>query len=489
MIDPRKRQVYDIMGQEAMSYLLNPSAIEFKMVNENLAVASTFERIKVVLGALIIFSILLIQPILICLKVDNNNGIFTDASWALLLTPIWFLDFVAFLVLGITFAVLKKKETFSKIDWSLSCFKLCIFVTAQIFLALKFDKTINWAYTIVFIPIYVYELIRLVQALWTIQFHKGEINRMVTETFIEKEFKKSYADMSEEERDEINKRYIIVHTPPVPPDMDEALRDLVDDIDVYESPEFQHAQKAFEGAMGEIFFTVVHVIFLGLVAPNLDKESLNLSWWIVFIPIWAALFFQCGRSCFTLCCTGIVADESEDGNDVEENNLRKGADFENVDSELIDLEMQSKDGANSPQSDKEKDKHGKNVDEKKDESSMQDHIHEVDSEEHSQILETSASGDAIEVSHNDMSKEKESSISDEDVQFLYEDFRPDSGGQDESSAFEATGRAISQCCAVLFYLTIACLFVGKLEGGEDSFSAVWVIFPILLPVSKRDPSN
>lgn len=52
---------------------------------------------------------------------------------------------------------------------------------------------------------------------------------------------------------------------------------------------------------------------------------------------------------------------------------------------------------------------------------------------------------------------------------------------DENASKDVSRLAVERCCGLIWILIMACLFVGKLQGA--SYSALWIIFPILLPVS------
>jgi len=471
LIAPKKRDMYDIMGKEAMPYLLNPSSIEYKIVYDNLAKASIVDRLKIVLGYFIIFFIFLIQPILICLKVDDQDGgAFDNTSWVVLLIPLWILDFFALLGLLSIALLVKNENAPSGANQLLSFLKLISVVLAQIFLALKFDGSISLTYAVIFIPIYVYEVVRVIQSSWIVSSNNKEISRMVTMTYIEKEHGKGYADMSPEERDEMNEKYIIVHTPPVPPDMDEALKELVDNLDIYESPEYQQVQQLSQKALGDILTAVMHSIFLGLLVPNLDKDEVNWNWWIVFIPFWVSFCFQCTRSCYILMCTGDASEseENEEENEVEiDEEQNKTIDFtgdKNKTSlkedenrkEVTGIENENnEEGVPSSQTDPQSFPFSEEETRKK----MKDVEIILDTVESTMEQQTQDNGVEIE----DDGEE-------------YEEFEEES-----SSSIEATTQAIASCCLVLFYLTIVCIFVGKLQAGEKSYSAFWVIFPLLLP--------
>eukprot|EP00585_Thalassiosira_rotula_P009807 CAMPEP_0196157992 /NCGR_PEP_ID=MMETSP0910-20130528/45042_1 /TAXON_ID=49265 /ORGANISM="Thalassiosira rotula, Strain GSO102" /LENGTH=198 /DNA_ID=CAMNT_0041422783 /DNA_START=107 /DNA_END=700 /DNA_ORIENTATION=- len=97
--DPKKREIYDALGHRGMEFVINPSrAWDPHILLGNLAKSSVFDRAKLMALVLVFFGLVLLQPILVCAKVDQmleeNGGALENSSWVVLLLPFWF--FAAF---------------------------------------------------------------------------------------------------------------------------------------------------------------------------------------------------------------------------------------------------------------------------------------------------------------------------------------------------------------------------------------------------------
>lgn len=81
---------------------------------------------------------------------------------------------------------------------------------------------------------------------------------------------------------------------------------------------------------------------------------------------------------------------------------------------------------------------------------------------------------------------EEGQVSPPDAQIGIEDDNDDSYEyfllNDENVSRDASRLAVERCCWLIWVVVMSCLFVGKLQGA--GYSALWIIFPILLPVSQ-----
>ena len=329
--DPQKREMYDGLGPLGMKFINNPqSALDPHALLDNLAKSSFCDRTKLFVIVLVFVLLVLMQPILICSKIDQDlrgSGVLADSSWAAVLIPLWFLDlvfltvFVAARVIGPTI-------------------KLLCTIVLEIFLALKWDGTVAWPYAIVLIPLYLLEVARLGSCLYWVHKANADTLRMVTMDMLEEDIiprhysgrrnsgeeedgetgdeetgvggggaTRLYADLTDEERDEINKIYIIVH---VPPDVAEAAaisaQNGADEIDhdeqIAQSPEYQAALDVmFQSFRTMRNIVVVHVMTIVLLVLKADGVK-NYSWWIVSIPLWVQIGFTMVSSCFRCCTAG-----------------------------------------------------------------------------------------------------------------------------------------------------------------------------------------
>ncbi len=116
--DPKKRNAYDVLGPEGGRMISgireNEGGLQMHQLVYNLARASCIDKMKlftlVTLGAIL----MLIGPILVCLKVDASQGAgLHDAQWILLLIPIWLLNSLyLFFIFPAPFASLKMVSLF-----------------------------------------------------------------------------------------------------------------------------------------------------------------------------------------------------------------------------------------------------------------------------------------------------------------------------------------------------------------------------------------
>lgn len=336
--DPKQREIYDGLGSLGTKFLNNPqAAMDPHTLLENLAKSSMCDRTKlsavVLLGTLLV----LMQPILICAKINQDlkdAGTLSESSWAAILTPLWFLDavflflFTSAKVFGITA-------------------KFLLIVVLQIFLVLRWDETVAWSYAIVLIPLYLLEMARIGSALYWIRKMNADMLRMVTIEYLEEviipkhysgkkktkedgeedddgddeelgdaEPEKSaerrlYADLTDEERDEINRLYRIVH---LPPDVTRAVDSGIEmdhDEQIAQSSEYQAAiEMQWQAVRAIRNIIVIHLPTIVLLVLKADYVK-DYSWWIVSVPLWIQIGLTMGKSCFT-CCTAGAEASSED---------------------------------------------------------------------------------------------------------------------------------------------------------------------------------
>lgn len=330
--DPQQREIYDGLGSLGTKFINNPqAAMDPHTLLENLAKSSFCDRTKLFTVVLLLTLLVLMQPILICAKIDQDLkgvGILADSSWAAILTPLWFLDAV-FLFLFTSAKVVGITIKF-----------LCI-IALQIFLALRWDETVSWSYAIVLIPLYLLEAARIGSCFYWIRKMNNEMLRMVTieyleEVIIPKHYsgkKKAgdgeeeeekdeelgdeitdirlYADLTEKERDEINHIYRIVHLPPDVTQAVDAGIEMDHDEQIAQSSEYQAAiEMQWQAVRAIRNIILIHLPTIVLLVFKADYIK-DYSWWIVSVPLWAQIGLTMGKSCFT-CCTAGAEVSSED---------------------------------------------------------------------------------------------------------------------------------------------------------------------------------
>ena len=304
--DPKKRKIYDAIGCKGMGFVINPShAWDPHVLMANLAKSSLFDRAKLITLVLLFFGLLLLQPILLCAKVDQmlvqNGGSLENASWVAICIPFWLFALFYGVLLIIAKAILPLLQ--------------CIaFVAGILFLTMKFDNVLPWNYSLVFIPFYFWMFFRAFEARKEMVAANKSIEKMVTIEYIEKyvineikevpegndveaQLHRTYNDLSDDEKDEINQKYIIVHVPPkatVPGGVE-----IDDELDRIErSPEYQEAVALHEDAYKSITRIIVPEIpLIVLVIVQLDMNK-SWNWGLTFLPLWIALFLQCCGGCY-----------------------------------------------------------------------------------------------------------------------------------------------------------------------------------------------
>mmetsp|Transcript_6567 Transcript_6567/g.12780 ORF Transcript_6567/g.12780 Transcript_6567/m.12780 type:complete len:787 (+) Transcript_6567:262-2622(+) len=342
--DPQKRELYDGLGPLGMKFINNPqSAMDPHTLLDNLSKSSFCDRTKL-FGVVLTFTLLvLMQPILICSKIDQDlrgtGGVLADSSWMAVLVPLWFLD-VFFLIMFAAARVVGPT------------IKLLCAIVLEVFLALKWDGTVSWSYAVVLIPLYLLEVTRLGSCLYWVRKINADMLRMVTIDMLEEDIiprhysgrgdgdggdggdgetkdeetgdggdgdscTRLYADLTEEERDEINNIYIIVH---VPPDVAEAARaaaehdgeEIDHDEQIAHSPECKAALEVMYQAFRTVRnIIVIHVTTIVLLVLKADGIK-NYSWWIVSVPLWVQIGFTMISSCLKCCTAGAGASGEEE---------------------------------------------------------------------------------------------------------------------------------------------------------------------------------
>lgn len=521
--DPKKRQVYDALGHKGMEFVVNPShAWDPHNLLGNLAKSSVLDRAKLMGLILVFFGVGLMQPILICSKIDqmlgDGSGSLVESSWVALFTPFW-MGAIGF---GVIMAI--GKAILPLVQWT-------VFVLGVLLLTLKWDGAISANYAVVLLPFYFWMGIRAFAASKEMKDVRTDMAKMVTIEYIEKyilnekkqdddgndievQLHRTYNDLSEEERDEINESYIIVHVPPKQPvPGEEDNEDTAEgDLEAIErSPEYQEAmlrhQEAYK-AIQRIVLPEIPLIILVVIQLDMNK---NWDWGVVFLPLWISMVIDCCGGCYGFFCTSALAHI-----EVQE---AMAAHFETKKNDESSEGKQAKDKSNASDKGKENDDAVKSGDSK---------LTDKKSEE---TAETAKEGEAGDISTKEVETavllepkgstenniEKKDATKDDSAAAF-----PDVGGVDdidddddfirnmfsmdddmfqyyqqaeqeaETKATEAQSKAIASFCNIIFQIVFAGLFVGKLNqvyderdepdntGGTSSFSTFWIIFPILL---------
>mmetsp|Transcript_11634 Transcript_11634/g.11666 ORF Transcript_11634/g.11666 Transcript_11634/m.11666 type:complete len:545 (+) Transcript_11634:174-1808(+) len=159
--DPRKRRLYDEIGESGLKLLESPQDLNPADLIKNFQ-KNRADRAKIAVGIAVIFSIILIGPILFCLKCDGT----IPAEWLAIWAPMWGLDLILLIGAGFTLAdnyeppVEEGEEPTPKEPFLFKLFmaiKTVLFVLMQVFILMRLDNRVNWSLFIVFIPWFLWE--------------------------------------------------------------------------------------------------------------------------------------------------------------------------------------------------------------------------------------------------------------------------------------------------------------------------------------------
>lgn len=273
--DPHKRETYDTLGEKGMRWVDEPFSIDPQELAQNFAKSSVFDRSKIFAIFVAVAVAILVLPLLICLHVDGAFG--PDAKWVATLTPLWLWD--AFILFYhsrvIMMGPIPRPDHIPPEEWVdplpmekriISMARFVLVVLFEFLVALKLDGTFPAAWTVVFIPLYLWE--------GTTLYKKWPLARMriVTVDDLEQALGKPFSEFSPAEKELIGKRYSVVPST--------------------ESPEFDVAQKLKIQARHDVIKSAFRIVFVLFVLIQLDS-NVGWSWWLVFTPFWIMTALIC----------------------------------------------------------------------------------------------------------------------------------------------------------------------------------------------------
>lgn len=498
--DVNKRNAYDVLGPHGgkmfNAYQDTESFVDPNQIMMNLATASFVNKTKLFILVSLLVSIVLLGPILICIKADTafngNEGALTDIDWVFILIPLWVLNFL-FLMLSIISEA-----------WFLTLKIICITVL-EVFLALKWDGALSWDYIFVLIPLILHQLLSLVDSFVTIQNIRHDVARMVTVSYLEEKIlptfrmdavdepeiseaigKRSYNDLTEEETEYINKLYVILdqgsddmngsrsskRNGNNEEDVDPEVKLL---FDIANSAEFKYAsyrQRKAKAMVLRLLFT--RLPFLVLLICQLDLNK-GWDWNLVFCTIWIEVCLDTLANCFVCCCYGI--DSSGEETMIIEKEVEKDA------HAVADLEL----GGIKPAS--QENDHEHNISDSKEFDNTYMKQQEGKRDENKED-ETKSDNGFSPVSYSsligkDEKIEGDGNQQDDDNIYVIEEEDNDDEDHDPEVAHRRT-QAVGNCFNDIIMIIFLALFLVKLNGAYDettnsgSYSSIWIIFPLLL---------
>lgn len=338
LTDPEKRRQYHYWNCSNARYQFvhsNNNSANPAALYHNLASARYSDKARLVAAVGTLLIICILPFVLIASKLNQSledQGSLVEASWAVLLTPVWIAFCINFALVGLVMYVTKTVS----LAQIVGLMERACWLSALVILVQRWDgnrQIDNWHATS--IPFYFAVAFRIVgQVIWmgTIQ---QEMNKMISLEhlqMVEAEMLSgtTIEDLTEEELLALHSRYHVVNPDPI--QVAEALEILkAQDIDLHGdgqeeeleavrvqcSPEFQAASES----MDESRMYAAHVFFFGIPLIPLTACKLNgtitASWWVVILPIWvywATRLLQVCTLCFGYAGDGgvVVVDAGED---------------------------------------------------------------------------------------------------------------------------------------------------------------------------------
>lgn len=495
LVNEEKRQKYHSLKCSSTRFrfveqggLANPGALY-----ENLTGATFIEKTRLVGLAWIIMLVFLMQPILIGAKINQfleNNGPLSDSSWAAILIPFWI-----FGALGILFwsALLYFSPAGEKGLLVVNVLEQLAWLLAIIFLVEKWD---GWSapYRNVLIPVYVAMTVRWVLKVMTISKIRGDVARMVTMEFLEKEVLKgkNLDDITTEEEEQLRKDYIIVT---VPPEFEPFVEDgatpddkLLEEQKVEASHEYEAATEIYNSTLGSLYGSVIFgILFLILLTLKLD-DKISGNWWAVFTPIWIYIISQMVYSCFIFVFGTVSGEEivleMPDGEDDDDEDKEKPEDSAFLDPTASTTAFNKSVRKDDPKETSVDDKNGDSMKEDKPKDTKT-------SEKKNANKEVAVEKDRSEAKEKSSAKDGPPKVadydSDDDIHIDEETFRAWQNAyvEAEKGAMEAQAKAATDCCILTFQLIFLCLIVAKIEKNYDDidpddvgFNVFWILSPL-----------
>ncbi len=276
--DPRRRETYDAIGERGMKWIEEPLSVDPQELAHNFATSSVLDRSKIFAIFLVIYIAIFLLPILVCLMADGALG--DNAQWIAILIPLWVWDvFILFYHSRvILMGPIKRPDHIPEEEWVdplpmskriMAMIRFACLVLFQVLVALRLDEYIVAPWSIVFIPMYLWEGIAL----------RRKVNlanvSIVTLDELELAIGKKLVDCTPAEQEYIHRRYIII------PEKNRSL--------------YEAACRLRSEAKMEITRILARILFTILLVINLDRSE-EWSWWLVFIPIFAMAFCIVGSA-------------------------------------------------------------------------------------------------------------------------------------------------------------------------------------------------
>ena len=278
LTDPRRRETYDVVGEQGLKWIEEPFSIDPTEAYRNFANSSIIDRSKIFLIFVATVALFFIVPVLICMHVDGDLG---EATWVQTFTPVWILD--VFLLFHhsrmLTMGPIQKPDDIPEEEWTdplpmnerkMGFFRFALKVSFEIMLALKLDDNTSFSWGIIFLPIWIQEALAIRKVL-----PLSLITVMTLSEF------GTHLGKQPSEITDIDKFEAAASGIAVVPSID--------------SPETLVVLKAKEKARSKLTQIIFRDVFLLLLILQLDDE-IDWSWWLIFLPIWVLSCIYCCSS-------------------------------------------------------------------------------------------------------------------------------------------------------------------------------------------------
>lgn len=161
--DPKKRKMYDAIGANGVKLMENPQDINPSDFIKNFQ-SNSSDRMKIAITLAIVCGIILVMPILFCLKADGDID---NAPWMAIWTPIWCIDAVMF-ISSVLFLMEKEDipeteegesvEPPIPLSTKLVFFaKTVLLILIQVFVFVHLDGDVSWSWFYTFEPWFFFE--------------------------------------------------------------------------------------------------------------------------------------------------------------------------------------------------------------------------------------------------------------------------------------------------------------------------------------------
>mmetsp|Transcript_20570 Transcript_20570/g.37120 ORF Transcript_20570/g.37120 Transcript_20570/m.37120 type:complete len:622 (+) Transcript_20570:246-2111(+) len=267
--DPRRRETYDAIGERGMKWVEEPLSVDPQELAHNFATSSILDRSKIFAIFLGIYIAVFLLPIFVCLMADGTLG--EKVKWVAVLTPLWVWDVCILFYHSrvILMGPIKRPDHIPEEEWVdplpmwkrvMAMVRFACLVLFQVLLALRLDGYIAALWSIIFIPMYLWDAIALRRKITLTKII------IVTHEELELAIGKKMGDCTAAEREHIHSRYIVVPTK---------------SGSIYDS-----ACRLRDEARMDIIRILARFTFTLLLVLNLDLGE-EWSWWLVFLPIFA----------------------------------------------------------------------------------------------------------------------------------------------------------------------------------------------------------